>query len=490
MLASIPKALRPPRTGPMVAALALLLLLSTAPPAVAQVTQGEFAERRAALLYATEARVGLAISNPTSRQGHLPFQYLAGVIETDAVLLFVREGDGVTSTIFVPEGLGRERGALPLVGVDGAPFRPGDGTRGQAPEVRSLEELTDTLGPLLDLVDRVALVGVSDFAAGGSARGPEVVGALLEGREELEIVRANGQVNQMRAIKSPAELQLIRRAVEITEAAHRELLNHIRPGVTEADLKVVIDSVFRAMGADARPAFGHIVASAENSTILHYRGGERVLNDGEHVKIDIGAQVHGYAADVTRTYPVNGRFSPELRDIYEIVRAAQARAEELAAEGAPRAEQSRAADLVLGEGLTRLGLMEGPGATYDCAQRGGGMGECPQLRIHYFHSLGHGIGLNVHDPTPGTMEVGSAISIEPGIYLRPGFLDDLPDTPRNRALLERIGAAYERYEGIGVRIEDNHIMTPEGLVWISRAPREIDEIEAAMAAAARERAGR
>jgi len=237
------------------------------------------------------------------------------------------------------------------------------------------------------------------------------------------------------------------------------------------------------MGADPRPAFGHIVASAENSTILHYRGGQRVLNDGEHVKIDIGAQVHGYAADVTRTYPVNGRYSKEQRDIFEIVRAAQAAAEAVVVEGLPRSRMSQVADSVLSAGLVRLGLMEAPGAVYDCPARGGGMGQCAQLRIHYFHSLGHGIGLNVHDPTPGTMEVGSAVSIEPGIYLRPGFLDDLPDTPRNREMLARIGAAYSAYEGIGVRIEDNFIMTEQGLEWISRSPREADAIEAAMAEA-------
>jgi Xaa-Pro aminopeptidase len=185
------------------------------------------------------------------------------------------------------------------------------------------------------------MVGPDDLRQTGASTASQALARVVEsgsqGDAELEIRRKNALVNQMRAVKSPAELELIRRAVEITEAAHRALLGAIRPGITEADLKVVIDSVFRAMGADERPAFGHIVASAENSTILHYRGGDRVLGEDEHVKIDIGAAYHGYAADVTRTYPVNGTFSPELRAIYQVVRDAQARAEAMAAEGAAEA---------------------------------------------------------------------------------------------------------------------------------------------------------
>jgi hypothetical protein len=118
------------------------------------------------------------------------------------------------------------------------------------------------------------------------------------------------------------------------------------------------------------------------------------------------------------------------------------------------------------------------------------VGECPQLGLLYFHALGDGIGLNVHDPTPPTTVMGSAISIEPGIYVRPGHLATLPDTPRNRALIEAVGAAWERHDGIGVRIEDDYLMLPSGLEWISRAPREIDEIEEAMAGARARRAPR
>ena len=197
-----------------------------------------------------------------------------------------------------------------------------------------------------------------------------------------------------------------------------------------------------------------------------------------HVKIDIGAAYHGYAADVTRTYPVNGVFSDELRAIYQVVRDAQAAAEALAAEGAARSDMSRAADGILARGLAELGLIESPDATYET-----GAGQAPQVRLYYMHGLGHGIGLDVHDPNPEPLAPGSAFSIEPGLYVRPNLLTEvIPDTPANRRMIEAIRPAFERFSGIGVRIEDDYILTENGLEWVSEgAPREIDEIEAMLA---------
>jgi len=453
----------------------------------AQITDAEFHQRRTALTEVDGDGVTVVLGS-AQRGAHLSFQYLTGIMETDAALLVVREGDRVETTIYLDTSA-----PAPLM-ADGSTFSgSGDGVGG-APRVREAAAFEGDLAALVARFGSLGLVGPDDLRQTGASTASQALARRVEGETqgdaELEIRRGNARVTQMRAVKSPAELDLIRRAVEITEAAHRALLGEIRPGITEADLKVVIDSVFRAMGADPRSAFEHIVASAENSTILHYRGGDRVLGEDEHVKIDIGAAFHGYAADVTRTYPVNGTFSPELRAIYGIVRDAQARAEAMAAEGAARSDMSQAANEILARGLAGLGLIEAPDATWDCPVRGGGgmVGECPQLGLLYFHALGHGIGLNVHDPTPPTTVVGSAISIEPGIYVRPGHLATLPDTPRNRALIEAVGAAWERHDGIGVRIEDDYLMLPSGLEWISRAPREIDEIEEAMAEARARRA--
>ena len=131
-------------------------------------------------------------------------------------------------------------------------------------------------------------------------------------------------------------------------------------------------------------------------------------------------------------------------------------------------------------GLARLGLIEEPRATYECAP--GRL--CPQALLYFMHGLGHGIGLEVHDPeqyyVTETIAVGSAFTIEPGIYVRADVLDVLPDTPRNRALRAKVGAAVAKYRNIGVRIEDDYLVTEQGLEWTSRAPREIAEIEALM----------
>ena len=206
------------------------------------------------------------------------------------------------------------------------------------------------------------------------------------------------------------------------------------------------------------------------------------MQAGDVVVVDIGASWRGYAGDVTRTYPVSGRFTAEQREIYQIVRDAQAAAETAAVIGAPAGAMTAAAEGVLAAGLARLGLIESPNATYDCST---GAGACQQFRLYYMHSLGHGIGLDVHDPgtAPNAassnvpLAPGDAFSIEPGIYVRRHLLEVIPETPRNAQFKARIRDAVARYGDIGVRIEDDYIVTAAGVEWISRAPREIAEIE-------------
>ena len=209
------------------------------------------------------------------------------------------------------------------------------------------------------------------------------------------------------------------------------------------------------------------------------------MQAGDVLVMDIGASYDGYAADVTRTVPVNGRFSPEQRQVYEIVLAAQRAAEERAGLGVTMGQMSQTASAVLAAGLARLGLIESADARFDCLTPAGTTRECAQLNLYYMHGLGHGIGLDVHDPDMAYstgMVPGSAFTIEPGIYVRADVLDYLPDTPRNRQMAERIRAATERYRNIGVRIEDSYLVTADGVERISAgAPREIAEIEALMA---------
>jgi Xaa-Pro aminopeptidase len=244
----------------------------------------------------------------------------------------------------------------------------------------------------------------------------------------------------------------------------------------------LIEYIFRRNGAD-RPSFASIIGSGPNSTTLHYNADDRVIERGDLVVMDIGASYKGYAADVTRTIPASGVYSPQQRAVYQIVRDAQAAAERQAKLGALSQLMSDSAAVVLAAGLTRLGLIESPIATYDC-DLAGQTAQCQQLELYYMHGVGHGIGLEVHDPDQfyysQKIAAGSAFTIEPGIYVRANVLDVLLDTPRNRALAAKLRPAVEQYRNIGVRIEDDYVATSTGVEWISRAPRELSEIEAIM----------
>jgi Xaa-Pro aminopeptidase len=398
----------------------------------------------------------------------------------------VKRGASVTSTLFVlPRNPAAEVWSGRRLGTEGAAGATGLATR----ERRALEPALDSLlsgAAVLHVVGELGGVPperltTALLATGRLTPDAQVVLALRQRHPSLRIASATGIVRQLRGTKSAAEMALIRQAVEITVAAHREAMALVEPGMNEFEAQALIEYTFRRNGAD-RPAFASIVGSGPNSTILHYNRDDRFMRAGETVVIDVGASYHGYAADVTRTLPVSGSFSPAQREIYALVRSAQAAAEREARPGAPHAAMTMAASATLAAGLARLGLIESPDATYDCDA--GGDAQCPQLGLFYMHGLGHGIGLEVHDPDAaelsGVLGVGSAFTIEPGVYVRENVLEILPDTPRNRRLVAALRPAVERYRNIGVRIEDDYLITDRGLEWISRAPRELDEVEAAM----------
>jgi Xaa-Pro aminopeptidase len=308
--------------------------------------------------------------------------------------------------------------------------------------------------------------------------------SLIERKPELVIRGAHPIVDSLRRRKSAAEQALLRRAIDVTVRAHKEALRATRPGMWEYQLEALIEGVFRRAGCEG-PAFPSIVGSGPNSTQYHYTANNRQMRAGEVVVMDVGARCGGYAADVTRTIPIGGKFSREQRAIYQLVRDAQAAAERVARPGASWQAWRDSARAVEARGLAKLGLIEGPEATFDppWASRCERSPEaCTQAFLYMAHGLGHGIGLEVHDPPhpyvgAGSFQVGDAFTIEPGIYISSRLLDMLPDTPKNRAMIAKVRSTVERYENIGVRIEDDYVITPTGVQWLSRAPREIKEIE-------------
>jgi Xaa-Pro aminopeptidase len=457
---------------------AITLAVSAQAVANAQFPSAEYAQRRAALLAQLPDAIVLALGAHEPVQDYLSFyqapsfNYLTGFSEPDAALVFVKSAGAVTSTLFVePRIPAREVWVGARLGVDGAQKKTGLPAR----EISDLARVVDSLASA-----KLPLYVVGEFSGDdmGGTLSPDqqFVSALRKDHPTLVVKNATPLVLQLRATKSAGELALIRQAAEITARGERDAMQALAPGMNEFEIQALVEYTFRRNGAD-RPSFASIIGSGPNATTLHYNLDDRFIERGDIVVMDIGASYKGYAADVTRSIPADGTYSPEQRAVYQIVRDAQAAAERQAKPGAPTHLMSDSATAVLAGGLTKIGLIESPNASYEC-DVGGQTAQCPQYDLFYMHGLGHGIGLEVHDPDQPTIAAGSAFTIEPGIYVRADVLDVLPQTPRNRALITKLRPAVDRYRNIGIRIEDDYIATPNGVEWISRAPREIAEIEA------------
>ena len=473
--------------------LPLLLGLAAAPahlPAQS-IPAAEYAARRDSLAARLDSGVVVAFGgrSPVSpeRFTQLPaFRYLTGFLEPDAVLVMVIRGGEPHNTLFTSAR--DPRRAL----YDGFPPDSAELARSTGMQVRSISALRAH-------VDSLAATGLPfytlrDFATADAAttdtltRGASFMHRFAEAHPDVTVRDAHPTLDSLRTRKSPAELAMLRRAIDITGAALREVMRALKPGMYEYQVEAIVESAFRRRGADGA-AFVSIIGSGPNATQYHYNANDRRIRKGEVAVMDVGAAYGGYAADVTRTLPADGRFSPEQRAVYQIVRDAQAAAEKAARPGGSFEAWREAARAVIARGVARLGLTEGVDATFDppwadqCATN---PVACTQAFLYMAHGLGHGIGLEVHDrPHPwygaGTFQPGDVFTIEPGIYVSRKLLEILPDTPKNRAMIAKVRPAVERYDDIGVRIEDDYLITERGVEWLSRTPREIAEVEAEMA---------
>jgi len=445
------------------------------------VPAAEYAARRDSLAAAMTEGVLIAIGGHEPAEDYLAFfpapqfYYLTGVTEPDAVLVMVKRKGVTSAMLFVqPRDPGREAWTGTRLGAEGM-------TRTTGIPSRTLSALAPALDSLLANAGTLQVVG--DFSGDGFAtRDQQFVDALHRDHPNLRVVDANALVAKLRMRHSAAELALERKAIDITVRAQRDAISAIHPGMNEFEIQALIEYTFRRNGAD-RPSFSSIVGSGPNSTALHYDANDRFMQAGDVVVMDIGASYRGYAADVTRTVPVSGTFTPDQRAIYQIVRDAQHAAELTAKLGVTLSQMDDAANKVLAAGLAKLGLIESQDGVYDPGSAGcryRAAAGCSQLSLFYFHSLGHAIGLEVHDPTSARIEPGNTFTLEPGIYVRASVLDELPDTPRNREMIAKLRPAVRRYANIGVRIEDDYFATDAGVEWISRGPREASEIEQMM----------
>ena len=384
------------------------------------------------------------------------FFYLTGLEEPDAVLVLAPKHGEHCSVLFLRDRnraleiwngkrLGVEA-AVSALGVDAA-YPIGELEQRLPQLMAGAHTLWYDLGKR-DAMDRTML------AALDSAR----TATRRKGAAPHAIAQASSVLHPLRLIKSQDEVVKMRRAAEITALGHLAGMRVTRPGIYEYEVEAAIEYEYRRSGAQ-REAYESIVGGGDNATILHYTCNRDQLADGTLVLVDSGCEFEYYASDVTRTWPVNGRFSPEQRAIYEIVLAAQAAAIKEIAPERPQSAFHQAAIRTITEGLIDLGLLNGNVDENIEKER---------YRDYYMHGTGHWIGLDVHDVgryrneegEAVLFEPGMAITVEPGIYVHRDLICD------------------ERFKGIGVRIEDDILVTKDGHENLTATiPKEIDELE-------------
>jgi Xaa-Pro aminopeptidase len=420
------------------------------------------------------------------------FYYLTGLELPDAALVLMPGATGRRELLFVPErDPVREHwtGRLPsfqtaeeISGVEnvygaaeletflefvasGRPYRP---------HADRYKPLTHDFDPFLDYVRKgearlgVVLAGFPSLAAE-----PDLTLAFANRIRDrfagISVWDATLLVHELRQTKSEYEMEMLRKSAEISSAAHRAGMLAARPGAHEYTVTAAIEEVYRDRGAMGW-GYPSIVGSGPNSTILHYNSGRRRMDAGDLLLVDAAANYQYYTVDITRTYPVSGKFSESQKDVYRIVLAARDEARKVAKPGALVYDVHQKTVDVIKDGLLRLGLIT------DVAG--------DQYRTWYTHGSVHYLGMDVHDvgDSRNPLAVGHAFVIEPGIYIREDALETLEKTKENLELIEKVRPAFEKYRGIGVRIEDSFLMTTEGLEDLSStAPRTIEEIEFFMA---------
>ena len=465
-----------------------------------------FADRRAALL----AQLGETIAiipagRAQTRNDDVPhpfrqdsdFYFLTGFSEPDAVAVFDATSDKPYTLFVRPRDPQSEAWSGRRAGVGGAISRFG------ADAALELDELDAwlrrrlagrrsvgyTLGGRLDEAVLEAMRAVRTYASRSGVDVP------------VELVDVGALMAELRVIKSPAEIEALREACRISAVAHDEAMRFAGPGRTERQVQAVLEYVFGVMDAE-RVGYESIVAGGDNACILHYVENDAVLADGDLLLIDAAAEYRHLTSDITRTFPVNGRFSMPQRAIYEVVLRAQ---RAVIAECRPGLAWTRMHERsveVLAEGMVALGLLPGP--VDEVIAKG-------WYRQFFFHGTGHWLGIDVHDAGRSRfgsegrpLEPGMAFTVEPGIYVArekatvtlSHAVYDPDERVRLAFELGRAGARAEierrdadagtfeyevpaEYLGIGVRIEDDLLITPEGYENLSgSSPVEPDAVEA------------
>jgi Xaa-Pro aminopeptidase len=385
--------------------------------------------------------------------------YLTGFAEPECVL--VLSARGKKTTLFVrPRDPEREVWDGPRAGVDGAKALYG------ADEAFPIKELDDGLPKLFENVSRVyyrlgrnRAFDDTLLRAIDKTRGRFRAGVSWP----TEIIDAGLVVHEMRMFKNPSDLDAMKAAMAITEEAHLRAMRSAKPGMHEYEVEALLLETFLRRGSE-RPAYGSIVGSGANATVLHYRANNRKIQENDLLLIDAGCEYDYFASDVTRTFPVSGKFTREQQAIYELVLESQARGIAASRAGTTLEEVHKESVRVLCAGLVKLKLLSGS------------VDEVIEKELYkpfYMHRTSHWLGMDVHDVgayflagKPRKLEPGMVLTVEPGIYI----------SPEN----DTVGPEWR---GIGVRIEDDILVTAGDPVNLTGSiPKTVADVERACAA--------
>jgi Xaa-Pro aminopeptidase len=387
------------------------------------------------------------------------FYYLTGHNEEGAAIIIlpaskVAAGDTTSAgviaadnaTLFLPA---KDPAKEKWNGLRMSPSDPGIEAHTGFSTVKPFGELRAAVEKLAKTYTHFYTILPYDKELGGYPHEKEVVDWLQLAAPQAKLKDIRQQIWAMRPVKSPGEIAFLKQAIDLSLDAHLEAMKMMRPGLYEYQVGAKMVEV-HAMGGSEAEGYAPIVGAGPNSTVLHYDKLSRKIEDGDIVVLDVGAQYSGYSADITRTLPANGKFTPRQREIYEIVLGAQ---------------NAAMAALKPGMDLCRKGDKSVYKISYEYIDSHGKDLHGKSLGQYYIHGLGHHIGLNVHDPGDSCkpLEPGNVVTMEPGIYI--------PE------------------ENLGVRIEDDVLITEGGSKLLSeRLPRNADEIEKIMAEGAKQRA--
>jgi Xaa-Pro aminopeptidase len=432
-------------------------------------------QRLAQLIRARGGGVAVIATAPEvirNRDAHYPyrwdsyFYYLTGFDEPEAVLVLSVDSSGAESLLLCRDK-NEEREIW-----DGYRYGPqlARETFG-FDRALSIDKLDEELPRML--ADRPAVfttIGASDPYDARVGRWLNTVRAQARAgiAAPSQIFEIRSLIDEMRLIKDAHEIAIMRKAARISAAAHVRAMRASRPGRFEFEIEAELEHEFR-MGGSKAPAYGSIVASGRHACVLHYRANDAQMADGDLLLIDAGCELDGYASDITRTFPVSGRFSGAQRTLYDIVLEAQRAAIDATRPGMRFIDPHDAAVRVLAQGLIDCGLIQGP---LDSAIESGA------YRRFYMHRTGHWLGMDVHDcgdyrepgePASGSekpwriLRPGMVLTEEPGLYIRAA--DDIP----------------RHFHDIGIRIEDDALVTESGCdILTGDVPKAADEIEALM----------